>query len=116
MYIYCSDWNLSVNASKTKVVIFSKGKIRNKPDFFYNGCNLEVVDDFIYLGVKMNNYGTYRKEQNYATQQANKSLFSLISKSRAHNLDLDLQIGLFDNLVQPVISYGSEVWGPMVVI
>ena len=36
MYIYCSDWNLSVNASKTKVVIFSKGKIRNKPDFLYN--------------------------------------------------------------------------------
>ena len=77
----------------------------------YNGCNLEVVDDFVYLGVKMNYNGAYKKEQDYATQQGNKSMFSLISKSRAHNLDLDLQIDLFDNLIQPVLLYGSEIWG-----
>ena len=27
LYIYCNDWNLTVNTSKTKVVIFSKGKV-----------------------------------------------------------------------------------------
>ena len=25
---YCNDWNLKINVSKTKVVFFSKGKIR----------------------------------------------------------------------------------------
>ena len=108
---YCSNWNLKVNTDKTKVVIFSKGKTRNKPDFIYEGAKLDIVDEFIYLGVKINYNGTYKKEQNYALQQGNRSMFSLISKCRAQNLDIDLQIELFDSLVQPVMLYGSEVWG-----
>ena len=27
MNLYCNDWNLKINVSKTKVVIFSRGKI-----------------------------------------------------------------------------------------
>ena len=64
---YCSNWNLKVKTDKTKVVIFSKGKTRNKPDFIYEGSKLlDIVDEFIYLGVKMSYNGTYKKEQNYA--------------------------------------------------
>ena len=33
VYNYCKDWNLTVNTSKTKVMIFSKGKTRNNPNF-----------------------------------------------------------------------------------
>ena len=32
---YCNDWNLTVNTSKTKIIIFSKGKIRKKPVFLF---------------------------------------------------------------------------------
>ena len=39
-------------------------------------------------------------------------MFSLISKARALNLDLDLQIDLFDSIVQPVSLCWYEVWGP----
>ena len=33
MRSYCDTWKLQVNVSKTKVVVFSKGKIRQKPVF-----------------------------------------------------------------------------------
>ena len=108
---YCETYNLCVNTSKTKVVIFSKGKIRLKPVFTYNNAPLEVVDDFIYLGVKLNYNGSYNKQQVYSGQQANKNMFSLISKCRNLNLDLDLQVDLFECIVQPVLLYGSEIWG-----
>jgi len=31
---YCSLWNLKVNVLKTKVIIFSRGNLKNKPLFF----------------------------------------------------------------------------------
>ena len=45
---YCQTWHLTVNASKTKIVIFSRGKVRRIPEFVYGGDTLEVVDDFVY--------------------------------------------------------------------
>ena len=32
---------------------------------------------------------------------------------RANNLDLpiDLQLKLFDNIVMPILTYASEIWG-----
>ena len=52
---------LQVNTSKTKVVIFSKGKNKQKPDFYYNGEPIEIVDDFSYLGIKFNHNGKFGK-------------------------------------------------------
>ena len=34
MNLYCNDWNLKINVSKTKVVIFSRGEIRKHPYFY----------------------------------------------------------------------------------
>ena len=112
MYQYCVDWNLEVNPKKTKIVIFSKGKTRNHNMFTYNNIAIDVLDDFTYLGVVFNYNGNFKKEENHAAQQGNKSVFSLMCKSRALNLTLDVQIDLFDKLVSPVLLYGSEVWGP----
>ena len=51
---YCETWKLRVNTSNTKVVVFSRGKIRRRPDFFLGNERIEVVDDYTYLGVTFN--------------------------------------------------------------
>ena len=38
-------------------------------------------------------------------------MYSLIKKSRSLLLPLDMQFGLFEKLVKPILLYGSEVWG-----
>ena len=38
-------------------------------------------------------------------------MYSLIRKSRSLMLPIDLQIELFEKTVQPILLYGSEVWG-----
>ncbi len=38
-------------------------------------------------------------------------MYSLIVKYRQLNLPIDLQLGLFDAILLPVITYGCEVWG-----
>ena len=52
--IYCQKWKLKLNAKKCKVLIFSKGKVRRFPDFLIGVEKLEVVPNFMYLGIKLN--------------------------------------------------------------
>ena len=48
--LYCDRWHLTVNLSKTKIVIFSKGKIKNHREFTFKGRPVEVVSLYVYLG------------------------------------------------------------------
>ena len=52
--IYCEFWGLDINVRKTKVMIFSRGKIRKMPKFNFNEETVDVVWDYKYLGVKLN--------------------------------------------------------------
>ena len=108
---YCSQWNLTVNTSKTKIVIFSRGKVRRYPDFVFGSDKLDVVDEYVYLGVKFNYNGKYKKMIQKQITQARKALCCMLAKARKLQLPIDIQCQLFDNLVLPVLLYGSEVWG-----
>ena len=60
MQHYCTIWKLEVNVNKTvKVMMFSRERSRNTPNFVYNGNRLEVVFVFRYLGVDFNFNGKF---------------------------------------------------------
>ena len=63
MYLYCQTWKLEVNSAKTKVVIFAKRKVKEKPVFTYNGEQIVVVDDFVYLGVTFTHNVSFTKHK-----------------------------------------------------
>jgi hypothetical protein len=44
-FIYCYTWGLKVNTSKTKVMIFEKGRTTNF-SFYINDTQLEILDSF----------------------------------------------------------------------
>ena len=112
MYDYCKLWHLSVNTEKTKVVIFSKGKLRKKPTFEFDNKNLEMVDEYKYLGIIMNFNGKFNVAVRNLREQAQKAMFSLINKTHKLNLPIDLQIELFESTtIQPILLYGCEIWG-----
>ena len=48
--IYCSKWDLVVNPTKTKVVIFNKGGHKIKRNYFeYNGTPVEICSHYTYI-------------------------------------------------------------------
>ena len=108
---YCNTWHLTVNASKTKIVIFSRGKIRKTPHFTYGHASVDVVHDFVYLGVQFNYNGTFKKAISRQVTQARKALYSMLTKAQKMQLSADIQCHLFDHLVLPILLYGSEIWG-----
>ena len=42
---YCTRYNLSVNINQTKIVLFSRGKVRNFPMFKYGSSTIEIVSE-----------------------------------------------------------------------
>ena len=109
--LYCDKWSLTVNAQKTKIVIFSRGKVRKFPKFYYDQTEIEVTDDYVYLGCTFNFNNKFNKARKAQVTHARRALFSL--KHKAYDLDLpiDIQLELFDQVISPILLYGSEVWG-----
>ena len=111
LHEYCHKWKLTVNPSKTKVMIFSRGVIRVFPAFIFGAVHLEVVREYVYLGVKFYCNGKFEHAKLKQTEQANKALHALLWRARKLHLPVDMQLDLFDKCVSPVLLYGSEVWG-----
>ncbi len=111
LHEYCVINKLNVNTRKTKVLVFSKGKIRNIPKFTFNNSDLEVVFDYNYLGVTFNYNGRFRLAQKNLYDKASRAMFGLIAKCRRLFLPIDLRLQLFDSVIKPIVLYGSEVWG-----
>ena len=56
---YCKLWKLSVNSSKTKVIVFCKRKGRQNYIVKLNGAELEIVDSLTYLGIVFKHNGFF---------------------------------------------------------
>ena len=54
-------FKISVNITKTKIIVFSRGKVRRTPTFHYGTHVVEVVSDYVYLGITMNYNNKYEK-------------------------------------------------------
>ena len=111
LHLYCNKWALKVNLDKTKVIIFSKGKITKYKPFKFGNNTVDIVEDYVYLGTTFNFNGTFNKAKNKQVLQAQKAYYSLLSKVRNLNLAVDVFKELFEKLAIPVLLYGSEIWG-----
>lgn len=111
VYSYCDTWKLKVNVEKTKIVIFSRGKVKKHRNFLFGSNPVEVVDEYNYLGMIFSYNGTFVRAIEYRLQQAQKAMYSLLTKARRLCLPIDIICDLFDKTVVPVLLYASEVWG-----
>ena len=74
---YCTKFKLIVNTNKTIIIIFSRGKVRRFTTFKYGCAIIEVVSDYVYLGVKMNFNNTFAKAMKKQLDQGRRAQFSM---------------------------------------
>jgi hypothetical protein len=72
---------------------------------------LEVCEDISYLGITLNDNGSFIKTKNKLVQQAQRALYSVYRKVRNLCIPVDLQLKLIDSIVLPILTYSCEVWG-----
>ena len=107
---YCTDWHLTVNLQKSKIVIFG-ARNTNIYAFNLNDQQIEIVDSYQYLGVVFSSNGSFLKARKHVVQQATKAMYALFTKSNNADLPIDLTLKLFDHTVVPILVYGAEVYG-----
>ena len=78
LFVYCQHYKLSVNTSKTKVMVLRKGGILPRDlKFYYNGKEINIVNTFSYLGVVLSASGSFSDCQKTLSGQAQKAIFKL---------------------------------------
>jgi hypothetical protein len=106
---YCQTWRLSINQTKTKVVIFSRGKV--KKQFHFKIGNINIDSEYCYLGIVFNFNGKFTKAIDERITPAKKAMFGLNEKAVNLLLPPDIHIDLFEKMISPIFLYGCEVWG-----
>ena len=107
--VYCNKWGLSINKTKTKVVIFSKGKVKKLFGFRIGNIDIGQCSEYCYLGVIFNFNGKFNKAIDDRLVPARKAMFGLNQKAVNLLLPPDIHIDLFEKMVTPIFLYGSEV-------
>ena len=108
---YCNKWCLSINKTKTKVVIFSKGKVKKQHHFKIENVDIDTDSEYCYLGTIFNFNGKFTKAINERISPARKAMFGLNQKAVNLLLPPDIHIDLFEKMIAPIFLYGCEVWG-----
>lgn len=112
LHTYCDNWGLKVNIAKTKIMVFRKrGRLLPNESWTYGGQNIEVVDDFNYLGTVFNYTGNYTLNQEHLIGKALKALNVLFVNCKKFDLKPRILCQLFDAFVGSILNYSCEIWG-----
>ena len=108
--LYCRTWGLKINTSKTKTMIFEKGR-HSTYDFYLNDVKLELVTSFKYLGIHFFKNGNLFRTQKRIAEHALYALHNLFSLFSQVELPVSEKCKLFDTLVGSILNYIAEIIG-----
>ena len=73
---YCLKWDLSVNISKSKVIVFNKsGKILKDYRFSLDRKTIDMVQSYCYLGIDISAGGSFGQAISNLNDKAGKAMF-----------------------------------------
>ena len=112
---YCTNMNIKVNMSKTKALIFSKGRPkRNKSvALLFNKSVISYCTSYKYLGVEFDQNCTFTSARKNRIQKAQNAVFLLHAAFHTSNSpSITLASKLFTAKIFPILLYGAAMWGP----
>ena len=110
---FCNKRKLTINAKKTKVMVFNRGNKLIKADLFCNPALLENVKNFKYLGITVSAKNcSFSPTIDDLSTKASRAIFALNNKIKISKIPPKLALKIFNAQIVPILLYGSEVWGP----
>ena len=109
--IFCRNWCLNVNHSKTKVLIFNKAGRHISQRFVYDNHTIECVSRYKYLGVYFCASGSFSVAKDELYKKALKAFFKLKRDLLSLGPSIHTSLHVFDHTIKPILLYGCEIWG-----
>ena len=113
LYRAASRLHLTVNLTKSNIIVFRKGGyLAEKERWFYNGTIMPVVNAYKYLGIIFSTKLSFTAACKDVSSKAKRALLYIIQRLRQYdNSSFQIFIKIFDAQIQPIMQYGSELWG-----
>ncbi len=105
---YTEEWNLEVNISKTKTMVFQNGGARKTLNFKLGEQALENAQSYKYLGTIITNTGNFKMNHANIKKKGIRASF-LITKNIGPYCKPSTAIKIFEKTVEPILMYNSEI-------
>ena len=109
--LYCKDWCLKINPTKTKVLILNKAGRHIKHDFTFNITYIQCAQHCKYLGITFSASGSFSFAQGELYNKGLKAFYKLRKDFLSLNPSVRSSLHVFDHTIKPIILYSSEIWG-----
>ena len=108
-----STLSLKVNLDKTDIVVFRKGGyLAGRERWVYDGKEIAVVNAYRYLGIYFSTRLSFTTACRDIASKAKRALLLMLQRLRTYNnQSVNIFFKLFDARIQPIMQYGSEIWG-----
>lgn len=107
---WCQEWQMSFNAKKTVAMTVSRKKEPLIFPYEIQQTQLEMVQEYKYLGIIISHDLKWDKQVAFVTNKALASLYSL--KRSICMASPDTKLLAFKSLVRPILEYGIICWFP----
>jgi len=105
IYTYSLKRGLKINVNKTKICIFEKRRRQNNFEWYINDEKLEIVESFIYLGMKLVKNGNLMYAVKTLSDQALRTMNNLLILFKKIKLDIKTKLFLFDGNTYFIIIF-----------
>ena len=107
----CERRKLRVNVGKSKVMRCTRGEDGARMNVTLNGEVLEEVDKFKYLGSIVAANGMIEADVCHRVNEGCKMLGALKGVMKSRGLGMNVKKVLYEKVIVPTVTYGSECWG-----
>ena len=110
---YCQTWALAVNLKKTKSMVFQKRPrcLGNTLHFKIGTHKIENCLEYNYLGLKISPTGSFNPAVDELREKARRAFYA-IKRQIYIQIPILIWLKLLQAIIEPILLYGSEVWGP----
>ena len=113
---FINRWELSVNITKTNVMVFNKSSKLLKCSYGFQlaGIAIQFVKSYCYLGIHFSLNGSFKTATEHLklSKKAFSAYFSIKRMVDTHALLTSSLLKLLDSLVKPVATYACQIWLP----
>ena len=114
---FCTTWGLDINIIKTNLVIFNKRSLKNNTELInLDGKQISTVESYCYLGLVLHMNGSVNPAVENLRSKSLRALFALRNYVNRESVSIYSLLKLFDFLIKPIITYGSPIWTPHLLI
>ena len=105
---WCEKWNIKVNLSKTKTIVFSRKPTPSEIPVVINNNLLQNTTTHKHLGLIFCNNMTWKQHIESITIKASKTINMF--KTIKHNVSIQTLLSLYVTFVRPILEYGDVIF------